>query len=70
MSGFDTTLPSIRQVQTLITEEKEVELKLLTDDLLIGQLLWQDEQCFCLVDQYDQQTLIWRQAVVYIKPKS
>ncbi|ELR97935.1 hypothetical protein [Gloeocapsa sp. PCC 73106] len=70
MSEFDTTLPSIRQVQTLITEEKEVELKLLTDDLLIGKLIWQDQQCLCLVDQYEQQTLIWRQALVYLKLKS
>jgi len=70
MTEFDTTLPSIRQVQTLITDAKEVELKLLTDDLLVGRILWQDHDCICLVDQYDQKTLIWRQAIVYLKLKS
>lgn len=66
---LDTNLPSIRQIQTLIREGKEVEAKLVTDDLLVGKIRWQDTQCLCLVDQYDQPTIIWRQAMVYIKPK-
>jgi host factor-I protein len=70
MSEFDTSLPSIRQVQTLIADAQEVELKLTTDDLLVGKILWQDVNCICLVDQYEQKTLIWRQAVVYLKLKS
>jgi len=70
MSEFDTSLPSIRQVQTLITDTQEVELKLTTDDLLVGKILWQDVNCICLVDQYEQKTLIWRQAMVYLKLKS
>jgi host factor-I protein len=70
MSEFDTTLPSIRQVQTLISDKQEVELKLVTDDLLVGKILWQDHDCICLVDQYEQKTLIWRQGIVYLKLKS
>lgn len=70
MSEFDTTLPSIRQVQTLISDKQEVEVKLVTDDLLVGRILWQDHDCICLVDQYEQKTLIWRQALVYLKLKS
>jgi host factor-I protein len=70
MSEFDTSLPSIRQVQTLIADTQEVELKLTTDDLLVGKILWQDVNCICLVDQYEQKTLIWRQAIVYLKLKS
>ena len=70
MSEFDTSLPSIRQVQTLIADTQEVELKLTTDDLLVGKILWQDVNCICLVDQYEQKTLIWRQAMVYLKLKS
>jgi len=70
MSEFDTSLPSIRQVQTLIADAQEVELKLTTDDLLVGKILWQDVNCICLVDQYEQKTLIWRQAIVYLKLKS
>ncbi len=70
MSEFDTTLPSIRQVQTLISDKQEVELKLVTDDLLVGRILWQDHDCICLVDQYEQKTLIWRRGLVYLKLKS
>ncbi|MBR8828269.1 MAG: RNA-binding protein hfq [Gomphosphaeria aponina SAG 52.96 = DSM 107014] len=70
MSEFNTGLPSVRQVQTMIKEKKEVEIKLSTNDLLMGKILWQDDNCLCLVDQYEQPTLIWRQALVYLKPKS
>ncbi len=67
---LETNLPSIRLFQTLIRDKQEVELKLVTDDLLVGKILWQDVYYFCLVDQYDQQTIILRESVVYIKPKS
>jgi host factor-I protein len=66
---LNITLPSVRQVQTLIKENTEVEVKLSTNDLLVGKLRWQDEQCICLVDHYDQPTVIWKQAVVFVKPK-
>ncbi|MBD2313310.1 RNA chaperone Hfq [Desertifilum sp. FACHB-1129] len=69
MSEFETTLPSTRQVQTLIVEKTEVELKLVTDDLLVGKIRWQDDYCICLNDHYDQPTIVWRQAIVYLKPK-
>ena len=68
-SELDTNLPSIRQIQTLIREEKEVEFKLTTDDLLVGKIRWQDQDAICLLDQYSQPTIIWRQAIVYMKPK-
>ncbi len=66
---LETGLPSVRQIQTLIREGHEVELKLITDDLLVGKVSWQDPHCLCLVDQYDQPTMVWRQAIVYLKPK-
>ena len=69
MSELETNLPSTRQVQTLIQEKSEVELKLVTDDLLVGKIRWQDAHCICLHDHYDQPTIVWRQAVVYLKPK-
>lgn len=65
----DTNLPSVRQIQTLIRDEKEVELKLITNDLLTGKIRWQDPDCVCLYDHYDQPTVVWRQAIVYMKPK-
>jgi host factor-I protein len=70
MSQFDTGLPSVRQVQSYIQDKQEVELKLTTDDLLVGRLVWQDPNCLCLVDQYEQPTLVWRQSLVYLKPKA
>jgi host factor-I protein len=66
---LETGLPSIRQIQTLIKDEKEVELKLVTGDLLAGKIRWQDIHCLSLTDQYDQQTIVWRQAIVYLKPR-
>lgn len=68
-SELETGLPSVRQIQSLIRDTQEVELKLVTGDLLAGKLRWQDQNCLCLVDQYDQPTLVWRQAVVYLKPR-
>lgn len=66
---LETGLPSVRQIQNLIREEKEVELKLITGDLLTGKIRWQDTHCMSLTDQYDQPTIVWRQAIVYLKPK-
>ncbi len=70
MTEFDTDLPGVRQIQNYIKDKQEVELKLITDDLIVGKVIWQDKDCLCLVDHYEQQTLIWRQALVYLKPKA
>lgn len=70
MTEFDVGLPSVRQVQDFIKDKQEVELKLSTDDLLMGKIIWQDSSCICLVDHYDQPTLVWRQALIYLKPKA
>ena len=70
MAEFDTGLPSIRQIQNLIKTQQNVEVKLITNDLLVGKIRWQDVQCLCLVDSSNQSTLIWRQSIVYLQPKS
>ncbi|MDJ0595150.1 MAG: RNA-binding protein hfq [Pleurocapsa sp. MO_226.B13] len=70
MTEFDTDLPGIRQIQQYIKDKQEVELKLITDDLIVGKIIWQDVNSLCLVDHYNQETLIWRQALVYLKPKA
>jgi len=46
-----------------------VEIKLLTNDLLVGTILWQDPNCICLQDQNNLQILIWRNAIAFIRPK-
>lgn len=66
---LETGLPSVRQIQSLIRDAAEVELKLVTGDLLAGKIHWQDSSCISLVDQYDQPTIVWRQAIVYLKPR-
>jgi host factor-I protein len=66
---LDTGLPSIRHIQTYTRNKTEVELKLITDDLIVGSIQWQDQHCICIVDHYNQPTIIWRQAIVFLKPK-
>lgn len=66
---LETGLPSIRQIQSLIKDGTEVELKLVTGDLLAGKIRWQDANCMAIIDQYDQPTIVWRQAMVYLKPR-
>ncbi|MEH2065922.1 MAG: RNA chaperone Hfq [Nostoc sp.] len=70
LTEFDTTLPSIRQVQNLIKQTTPVELKLLTGDVITGKVVWQDPQCICIADENSQQTIIWKHAIAYIKPKT
>ncbi len=70
MSEFDTGKPSVRQVQNMIKDKQEVELQVSTKDLLVGRIMWQDQDCLCLVDQYDQPTIVWRHSLVYLKPKA
>ncbi len=68
-SEFDTALPSIRHIQTLVKDATIVELKLLTGDLLTGKLGWQDQNCICLLGEKNQPITVWRHAIAYVKPK-
>ncbi|HEY9847959.1 MAG TPA: RNA-binding protein hfq [Leptolyngbyaceae cyanobacterium] len=68
-TGFDTGLPSTRQLQSFIKEEKQVDIKLMTGDLLSGQVRWQDPTCISLIDENSESIIIWRQAIAYIKLK-
>jgi host factor-I protein len=67
MDELDTGLPSVRQVQTYIKERKAVEVKLTTGDVLAGQIVWQDPYYFRLVNGQQEQFLLYRPMVVYIK---
>lgn len=68
MTAFNTGLPSIRLVQHLIRDKKQVEIKLLTADAIVGQIRWQDDNCICIVDRNEQTYQLWRGAIAYIKP--
>jgi host factor-I protein len=69
-SEFDTNLPGVRLIQSMIKDKKQVEVKLTTGDVLSGRLGWQDHNCICLIDASEQQTLMWRSAIAYIKPQA
>ncbi|MEA5581152.1 RNA chaperone Hfq [Nodularia harveyana UHCC-0300] len=66
---FNTSLPSIRQLQELIKQKTLVEWKLLNGDLLTGKLAWQDNNCVCIVDDRNRQITIFKQAIAYYQPK-
>ncbi|MGB3534098.1 MAG: RNA-binding protein hfq [Microcoleaceae cyanobacterium] len=70
MSEFDIGLPSIRQIQTYLKDKQPVEIKLITNDVLEGTISWQDQNCICLQDAQQQTTLVWRQAIAYLKAKT
>ncbi len=68
MTEFDTGLPSVRQVQRYIKDKQKIVMQLSTKETITGQILWQDSQCVCVSDESEQSLLIWRQALIYIKP--
>ncbi|MBF2063447.1 MAG: RNA-binding protein hfq [Calothrix sp. C42_A2020_038] len=70
LTEFDTSLPSVRQVQNLIKENSQVELTLLTKDVISGKILWQDLQCMLVQDSNNQKFTIWKHAIAYIKTLS
>ena len=67
---LETGLPSVRQLQMLIRDKQEVEIKLLTNDVIIGRVQWQDVYCICIGDSENQSILVWRPAIAYLKPKT
>ncbi|MBK1989079.1 hypothetical protein A0J48_016295 [Sphaerospermopsis aphanizomenoides BCCUSP55] len=67
---FDTTLPSIRQIQTWIKQKATVEFKLVTGDLITGKVFWQDHNCVCILDANNEQTTVWKLAIAYMKLRS
>ena len=69
MTEFNTGYPSVRKIQTYIKDATATEIKLLTNDVLVGKLLWQDPQCICMADAADHQVIVPRQAIAYIKPQ-
>ena len=67
MTDFNTGYPSVRKIQTYIKDTTQTEIKLLTNDVLVGKLLWQDPYCICLADAEEKQVIVSRQAIAYVK---
>jgi host factor-I protein len=68
MPELDINQPSTRQIQQLIKDKSKLEIKLLTGDVLSGELFWQDADYFCLTLAGDSKVIIGKLAVAYIKP--
>ncbi len=68
MPELDINQPSTRQIQQLIKEKAKLELKLMTGDILSGELFWQDADYFCLNDQGKNKIIISKLAVAYLRP--
>jgi host factor-I protein len=68
MPELDINQPSTRQIQQLIKDKKTLEIKLVTGDILKGQLAWQDADYLCLLEG-DRKTIVGKTALVYIKPE-
>ncbi|MBE9136596.1 RNA chaperone Hfq [Nodosilinea sp. LEGE 07088] len=64
---FATGFPSVRQIQNLIRDQQVVEVKLLTGDVLAGQIVWQDPQCICLETEDQRKHQIWKQAIAFLQ---
>jgi host factor-I protein len=69
MAELDVNLPSTRQIQSSIKDKIEVEVKVTTNDVFVGRIVWQDPDCLFLIDSSEQKILIYRHALVYIKPR-
>jgi host factor-I protein len=67
MSELDVNLPSTRQIQGSVKDKIEVSIKLVTGDVFVGKIIWQDPDCFFFIDGNDRKTLIYRQSIAYIQ---
>jgi host factor-I protein len=67
MSELDVNLPSTRQIQGSIKDKIQVSIKLLTGDVFVGRIIWQDPDCIFFNDTTDRKTLIYRRAISHIQ---
>ena len=67
MSELDVNLPSTRQTQGSIKDKIDVSIKLITGDVFVGKILWQDPNGLFFTDANDRKTLISRHSIAYIQ---
>ncbi len=65
---LETSLPSTRKFQTYIKDKTQIEIKLTTNDVLTGTLLWIDPVYCCLVDAAQKQIIMAFSSIAYFKP--
>ena len=64
---FVTGLPSVRQIQSLIRDRQEIEVKLLSGDVIIGRVTWQDTDCLALETPQEGRRQVWKHAIAFLK---
>jgi host factor-I protein len=67
MPELDVNLPSTRQIQGSVKDKIDVSIKLLTGDVFVGKIVWQDPDCFFFTDANNLKTLIYRHSIAYIQ---
>ena len=67
MIELDVNLSSIRYTQGLIKDKIGVEIKLLTNDVFTGKIVWQDPQSISIRDANDQKILVYRHSIAFIR---
>lgn len=68
-TALEFGLPSTRHLQHCIRDKTTIEVKVTTGDVITGTLKWQDPDCLS-VEAAGGVVLIWRQAIVYLKPNA
>jgi len=66
LGNLNTSLPSTRRMHRLIREKSDIQLKLLTGEVITGNLLWLDEHCLAVKSGEDTM-MIWSHAIAYMK---
>ncbi|MEM6448457.1 MAG: RNA-binding protein hfq [Cyanobacteria bacterium J06642_2] len=70
MAELDTGIPSFRWVQAAIRDQKTVSVKLATSEEVGGRVRWQDTECICLLDEREQDVLLWRNAIAWMRVRT
>ncbi|MEO1133012.1 MAG: RNA-binding protein hfq [Cyanobacteria bacterium J06639_1] len=67
MAELDTGIPSFRWVQNAIRDRQTVAIKLVTGEEIGGTVRWQDPECICLLDSGENDILLWRNAIAWLR---
>ncbi|MFN5857521.1 MAG: Hfq-related RNA-binding protein [Pseudanabaenaceae cyanobacterium] len=65
-AGLNVSLPSVRRIHSLIKEKSDVQVKLITGDVLQGRILWVDDNCLGL-ESAEGKVLLWQHAIALIR---
>jgi host factor-I protein len=69
LTALNTGLPGVRWIQKAIREQMAVAIVVTSQEVLQGTIRWQDPECLCLRDANSLEWIIWRSAIIYIRPQ-